>query len=58
MRAEFPKISPLPEAAAGAGRPVRRIFANLGLLLTGRAVAGILSVIYMVVAARALGPRD
>lgn len=58
MRAEFPKISPLPEAAAGAGRPVRRIFANLGLLLTGRAIAGILSVIYMVVAARALGPRD
>lgn len=47
---------------AEASRPARgivgRIFANLGLLLSGRAAAGLLSLGYLVIAARALGPRD
>lgn len=35
---------------------VRRIYGNLGLLLSGKALAGLLSLAYMVVAAHALGP--
>jgi O-antigen/teichoic acid export membrane protein len=38
--------------------PVRRIYANLGLLLTGKALAGIISLAYMLIAVRVLGPRD
>jgi len=37
---------------------VRRIYANLGLLLGGKAAAGLLSLAYMVIAARTLGPVD
>lgn len=37
---------------------VRRIYANLGLLLSGKAAAGVISLGYLAVAARALGPRD
>ncbi|TVV74458.1 lipopolysaccharide biosynthesis protein [Sphingomonas solaris] len=45
----------MPDPGAGT---VRRIYGNLGKLLGGKAAAGILSLIYMAVAARALGPRD
>ena len=46
--------------AEPARRPgvVRRIYANLSLLLGGKAGAGVLSLAYLAVAARALGPRD
>jgi O-antigen/teichoic acid export membrane protein len=37
---------------------VRRIYGNLGRLLGGKAVAGVLSLAYLAVAARALGPAD
>lgn len=37
---------------------VRRIYGNLGKLLSGKAVAGIVSLFYMVLALRSLGPRD
>lgn len=37
---------------------VARIYANLGLLLGGKAAAGLISLIYMVIAARVLGPKD
>lgn len=45
----------MPDTGAGT---VRRIYANLGRLLGGRAAAGLVSLVYMAVAARALGPRD
>lgn len=44
-------------APAGAG-VVRRIYANLGLLLSGKASAGLVSLAYLAVASRALGPQD
>lgn len=37
---------------------VARIYANLGKLLSGKAAAGLISIAYMVLAVRALGPRD
>jgi O-antigen/teichoic acid export membrane protein len=37
---------------------VRRIYGNLGLLLGGKAAAGLISLIYIVIAARVLGPKD
>ena len=37
---------------------VRRIYANLAKLMGGKAIAGIISLIYMVLAIRALGARD
>jgi O-antigen/teichoic acid export membrane protein len=37
---------------------VGRIYGNLGKLLGGKAAAGVISLIYMVLALRALGPRD
>ena len=50
----------MTEAAVPARRPgvVRRIYANLSLLLGGKAGAGVLSLAYLAVAARALGPAD
>lgn len=47
--------SPAPAASAGI---VGRIYGNLGKLLGGKAVAGVLSLLYMVLALRALGVRD
>ena len=44
-------------APPGAGA-VRRIYANLGLLLSGKASAGLVSLAYLAVASRALGPAD
>jgi O-antigen/teichoic acid export membrane protein len=40
------------------GGVVRRIYGNLGRLLSGKAVAGLIGLLYMIVAARALGPKD
>ena len=40
-----------------AGR-VRRIFASLGLVLGGKAGAGIMSLGYLLLATRYLGPKD
>ena len=37
---------------------VRRIYGNLGKLMGGKAVAGLISLVYMVIALRALGVRD
>ncbi|MDP9162591.1 MAG: lipopolysaccharide biosynthesis protein, partial [Pseudomonadota bacterium] len=37
---------------------VRRIFANLARLIGGKAGAGLISLVYMVIAARELGPAD
>ena len=37
---------------------VKRVFGNLGLLLSGKAVAGLLSLVYLVIVARTLGARD
>jgi len=37
---------------------VGRIYTNLGLLVGGKAAAGLISLVYMVIAARVLGPRD
>ncbi|HKY82771.1 MAG TPA: hypothetical protein VJM09_15015, partial [Sphingobium sp.] len=42
---------------AGTGR-IRRIFKGLGLVLGGKAGAGLISVVYLVIAVRALGPHD
>lgn len=44
--------------AKGGHGVVRRIFANLGLLTSGKAAAGLISLVYMMIAARALGPSD
>lgn len=41
-----------------ASRIVGRIYSNLGMLLGGKAAAGLISLIYMVIAARVLGPEQ
>jgi O-antigen/teichoic acid export membrane protein len=41
-----------------AGSAVRRIFANLGLLLGGKAAAGLVGLTYVVIVARTLGAGD
>ncbi|MCK5748019.1 MAG: hypothetical protein KAH44_17505, partial [Oricola sp.] len=38
-------------------RPVRRIMANAGKLLSGKAAGGLLSLAYLAIAARGLGPE-
>jgi O-antigen/teichoic acid export membrane protein len=40
------------------GSVLRNIYSGLGLLLGGKAAAGLISLLYMVIAARTLGPRD
>jgi O-antigen/teichoic acid export membrane protein len=52
MRASSPEVG---DAESGI---VRRIYQNLGLLLGGKAAAGLISLIYMVIAARVLGPEQ
>jgi hypothetical protein len=42
---------------AGAGM-TGRIFKGLGLVLGGKAGAGLISLVYLIIAARALGPHD
>jgi O-antigen/teichoic acid export membrane protein len=45
--------------SAGAGEGlVGRIYGNLGRLVSGKAGAGLISLLYMLVAVRALGPKD
>ena len=47
----------LPSGGLSDGM-VRRIYGNLGKLMGGKAVAGLVSLAYMVIALRALGVRD
>lgn len=42
----------------GGGHVVGQIYGNLGRLLGGKAAAGLISLAYMAIAARALGPAD
>ena len=51
-------IAPPTPAPSLADGMVRRIYANLAKLMGGKAIAGIISLIYMVLAIRALGARD
>lgn len=46
------------EAAREDSGIVRRIYGNLGLLLGGKAAAGLISLIYIAIAARVLGPEE
>ena len=57
-RAKLPKLCVMDEAVSEGPGIVRRIFGNLGLLLGGKAAAGLISLIYIVIAARVLGPED
>jgi O-antigen/teichoic acid export membrane protein len=68
MTRERPILSDLPDAtpdpirsdAPGARSAgiTRRIYGNLGKLLGGKSIAGLVSLLYMVIALRVLGPRD
>jgi O-antigen/teichoic acid export membrane protein len=49
---------PSADAHAAPAAAVRRIYRNLGRLIGGKAGAGLISLAYMVIAVRALGPRD
>lgn len=42
----------------GSATVVRRIYANLSRLVGGKAAAGLISLLYMIIAVRILGPRD
>ena len=61
---EVPDGDGAPLKSASTSRPalstgmVRRIYSNLGKLLGGKAVAGLISIVYMIIAVRALGARD
>jgi O-antigen/teichoic acid export membrane protein len=46
----------MPEALTGG--VVARIYGNLGRLLGGKAAAGLISLVYIAIAARTLGPAD
>ncbi|OYX73581.1 MAG: hypothetical protein B7Y81_02390 [Caulobacter sp. 32-67-35] len=46
------------DRAPGAGATVGRIYSNLARLLGGKAAAGLISLAYIAIAARALGTRD
>ena len=48
----------LTDAAREPPGLVRRIYRNLGLLLGGKAAAGLISLVYVVAAARILGPEQ
>jgi O-antigen/teichoic acid export membrane protein len=56
--AEESRIPPPPRADDRPGGPVRRIYGNLVRLVGGKAGAGLISLAYMLVAVRALGPHD
>ncbi|MFD1765304.1 lipopolysaccharide biosynthesis protein [Sphingorhabdus buctiana] len=47
----------MDEAALQHRGIVRRIYGNLGLLLGGKAAAGVISLVYIAIAARVLGPE-
>lgn len=48
----------MPDPSEKRTSIVHRIYANLGLLLSGKAAAGVISLAYMAIAARVLGPTD
>ena len=48
----------MPSATLPAATGLRRVFANLGLLLSGKAGAGLLSLAYLAIVARTLGASD
>lgn len=50
--------SRLPTGANHSTGVVRSIYANLGKLISGKVGAGLISVLYMVIAVRVLGPQD
>jgi O-antigen/teichoic acid export membrane protein len=52
------RTAALPEITRGESGIVGRIYRNLGLLLGGKAAAGLISLVYMVIAARVLGPEQ
>lgn len=51
---------PIPQLqmSPAEGSAVRRIFGSLGLVMGGKAGAGLISVLYLMIAAPALGPRE
>ncbi|MDB5447983.1 MAG: rane protein [Phenylobacterium sp.] len=51
-------VSDSAEGRTAALGAVRRIYRNLGRLVSGKAGAGVISLVYMLIAVRALGPRD
>lgn len=51
-------IAEAPAVSASEGGTVRRIFAGLGLLLGGKAGAGLISLAYLSLATRFLGPAE
>ena len=48
----------MPSATLSAATGLRRIFGNLGLLISGKAGAGLISLAYLVIVARTLGASD
>lgn len=52
------KLQTVNDASSQEPGIVRRIYQNLGLLLGGKAAAGLISLIYIAIAARVLGPAD
>ena len=48
----------MPSATLPSATGLRRVFGNLGLLLSGKAGAGILSLAYLAIVARTLGASD
>ena len=48
----------MPSATLPAATGLRRVFGNLGLLLSGKAGAGLLSLAYLAIVARTLGASD
>lgn len=54
--ADEPALHPLQ--SDGLRGVVGRVYANLAKIMTGKAVAGLISIVYMVIAVRALGARD
>jgi O-antigen/teichoic acid export membrane protein len=68
MARERPNLSDLPNErldpdhsdaqSAGSAGITGRIYGNLGKLLGGKSIAGLVSLLYMIIALRVLGPRD
>jgi O-antigen/teichoic acid export membrane protein len=48
----------MPSLSSPAATGVKRVFGNLGLLLSGKAGAGLISLVYLVIVARTLGASD
>lgn len=56
--AEAPPSTPAPAKGPSARQSARRIFRNAGALVSGKAAGGVLSLAYLAIAARTLGPAD